>query len=86
MKKTVFMLVAAFAMVALTVAAVYVTNHTNEASLVKVDSVATMTYGLEGGGVHMLNWHERHRAQSVRPIDKSAMKLRPIMKVMKVAK
>ena len=83
MKKGLFLLVAIFAVVALSFVVVNVAKHTVASNNVKIDSVATMTYGLEGGGYNMLSFHERHRATDLRPVDKSAMKLRPIQKIAK---
>jgi hypothetical protein len=78
MKKAVI-LVVAFAMVAVMAGTFYVTKHTTETNMVKVD-VATMTYGMEGAGFSFLNFHERHQSMRLNPIQKNAMKLKPITK------
>jgi len=82
MKKGVILLVAAVALVVLSLAVVSVAKHT-VTNTAKVDSVATMTYGLEGGAYNILSFHERHRAMNARPVDRNAMRLRPVQKLQK---
>jgi len=74
MKKVILLVAVVAVMFALT-AFVGVVKHSSDTNLVKVDNVATMTYGLEGSGYGMFKFHD-HKAMNLRSIDKKAMKLR----------
>lgn len=78
MKKVVLMVAVLAVMVGLALA-VSVVKHTSVAP--KVDSVATMVYGVDGGGYNLLSLHERSKSLRLGQISKNAMKLRPVQKI-----
>jgi hypothetical protein len=81
MKKVILLVAVVALMLALT-AFVGAAKHSTT-NIVKVDNVATMTYGMDGGTYSILGFAERHKAMRASPVDKKAMKLRPIQKLAK---